>query len=605
MGGSETLLKSSSYIVISDNYGNIDSFKGTLNQNRYNIIPAMSGDGNVMGFVNQHGRCKSCKSLNLYRIDYKSKSVKAVNHANGTRWNGIASNYKGDKIILAEYNTSYYLMQNKSLKDYTNKETIFISNSPNFPPNYVQNMKLTKSGNELYGFYHDGNKGTLIRQDVSKSYVNQPQFTWQKSFNSIVNDYAISSNAKSIAVCADSYIYQSGNFGKSWAKSSKAFTNPSTITMSSDGQYRCVNDSNNFNINNFYTSNDWGKSWIKETQIKGNGTTGSGLQAMSANGDFIYALVGDIQVKTTHNLYIGQRMKPAIKSLTISNSDITIGYEMWPKKLTNDTIQSAVNDWLNPARKESVIQKYGPIQYWDTSQVQDMSTLFITKKSFNDDISRWNTNKVTDMGQMFLNTTFNQDIGKWNTRQVTDMSAMFAGAEFFNYPLKSWNTSSVKNMNFMFSYAKSFNQNLKSWSITKSAKSDSVLFANNSPLGKSNLPTGIIKSNIIITQNAVAHISDIITKSHQFNDTIKSWNTSKVTDMSDMFCSIINYISGIENTPFNQDIGKWNTNNVKSMAGMFLNTPFNQDIGKWNTCQVTDMTAMFTGAEFFNYPLKS
>ena len=114
VGDSETLSKSS-YIVISDNYGNIDSFKGTLNQDTddANIYPVMSGDGNVMGFVNDS--FVSTK-FNLYRIDYKSKSVKAVNHAKGTRWNGIASNYKGDKIILSEYNKIYYLMQNKSLK---------------------------------------------------------------------------------------------------------------------------------------------------------------------------------------------------------------------------------------------------------------------------------------------------------------------------------------------------------------------------------------------------------------------------------------------------------------------------------------------------------
>ncbi len=291
----------SSYIVISDDYGNIYSFKGTLNQNAADqgfITPVMSGDGNVMGFVNRYfdnaqndERCKSCKSLNLYRIDYKSKSVKAVNHANGTRWNGIASNYKGDKIILAEYNQNYYLMQNKSLKKQTNEENIFISNSPNFPPNYVQNMKLTKSGNELYGFFYDGNKSTLIRQDVSKTIKGvQSKFTWHKSFNFRMSDYAISSNAKSIAVASGTHIYQSGDKGNNWTKSSKAFVESSSITMSSDGQYRCVFDRGTFPkpVGYFYTSNDYGKSWIKETQVKGSGGAGSVHQAMSANGDFIY-----------------------------------------------------------------------------------------------------------------------------------------------------------------------------------------------------------------------------------------------------------------------------------------------------------------------------
>ena len=140
------------------------------------------------------------------------------------------------------------------------------------------------------------------------------------------------------------------------------------------------------------------------------------------------------------------------------------------------------------------------------------------------------------MGDMFFNaTSFNQDIKSWNTNKVTNMGVMFTGATSFNQPLNSWKTNQVNNMNFMFSYAKSFNQNLKSWNITKSAKRESVLFGNNSSLGKSNLPTGIIINNKIITPNAPNYIRQIITKSRQFNDTIKSWNTNQVTDMSCMF----------------------------------------------------------------------
>ena len=183
-------------ILISDDYGNIKvDFKGTLNQNASQggfTIPVMSGDGNVMGFVNN---LSESTKFNLYRIDYKSKSVKAVNYANRTRWNGIASNYKGDKIILAEYDHSkgtraYYLMQNKSLKDSTSTHAKFATKymkSPYFPPNDVQKMKLTKSGNELYGFYQDSNKSTLIRQDIPKSDLKsgdkgKTKFSWHKSF---------------------------------------------------------------------------------------------------------------------------------------------------------------------------------------------------------------------------------------------------------------------------------------------------------------------------------------------------------------------------------------------------------------------------------------
>ena len=51
---------------------------------------------------------------------------------------------------------------------------------------------------------------------------------------------------------------------------------------------------------------------------------------------------------------------------------------------------------------------------------------------------------------------------------------------------------------------------------------------------------------------------------------INTWNTSNVTDMSDMFC----YAQS-----FNQDISNWDVSNVTVMNSMFHNAhAFNQDI---------------------------
>eukprot|EP00941_MAST-03F_sp_MAST-3F-sp1_P005635 g5635.t1 len=60
-----------------------------------------------------------------------------------------------------------------------------------------------------------------------------------------------------------------------------------------------------------------------------------------------------------------------------------------------------------------------------------------------------------------------------------------------------------------------------------------------------------------------------------YNKYISHWDTSKVTDMGEMFSSAAR---------FNQDIGNWDTGNVTDMREMFYEaTDFNQDIGKWNT----------------------
>lgn len=101
---------------------------------------------------------------------------------------------------------------------------------------------------------------------------------------------------------------------------------------------------------------------------------------------------------------------------------------------------------------------------------------------------------------------------------------------------------------------------------------------------------------------------------------IETWDTSKVTDMRDMFAWAFTFnadisgwdVSKVKNMAcmfykaekFNQDISKWKTHNVVDMESMFQGAKaFNQPIGSWNTSKVNDMTDMFFGAESFNHPI--
>ena len=68
---------------------------------------------------------------------------------------------------------------------------------------------------------------------------------------------------------------------------------------------------------------------------------------------------------------------------------------------------------------------------------------------------------MTSMIGMFLSArSFNQPLNKWDVSNVTDMDAMFAFASSFNQPLNDWNVSNVTYMNNMFAGANSFNQPL-------------------------------------------------------------------------------------------------------------------------------------------------
>ena len=99
-------------------------------------------------------------------------------------------------------------------------------------------------------------------------------------------------------------------------------------------------------------------------------------------------------------------------------------------------------------------------------------------------------------------------------------------------------------------------------------------------------------------------------KNFEFNSFIGFWDTSNVTDMSDMFRTA--YI-------FDQDISNWDTSSVTDMSGMFYielclnidctriqtSSLFNQDIGNWDVSSVTDMSSMFTRSIAFNQDIGS
>ena len=83
--------------------------------------------------------------------------------------------------------------------------------------------------------------------------------------------------------------------------------------------------------------------------------------------------------------------------------------------------------------------------------------------------------------------------------------------------------------------------------------------------------------------------------STNFNQNIGNWDTSRVTDMMEMFAHA---------NSFNQDIGGWDTSSVNTMREMFLAaSDFNHDIGNWNTTNVTSMQGMFNGASSFNHAI--
>ena len=62
---------------------------------------------------------------------------------------------------------------------------------------------------------------------------------------------------------------------------------------------------------------------------------------------------------------------------------------------------------------------------------------------------------------------FNQPLNNWNVSDLEDMSSMFAGATSFNGDISGWNTSNVETMRLMFAGATAFNQySIGKWDLS-------------------------------------------------------------------------------------------------------------------------------------------
>lgn len=144
------------------------------------------------------------------------------------------------------------------------------------------------------------------------------------------------------------------------------------------------------------------------------------------------------------------------------------------------------------------------LQHWDVSQLTDFSKLFAGASDLNwreNFIAGWDMSCATNLSGMFeSNVTFNEDISGWDVSNVTDLSLMFSGAIKFNQPIGGWNVSKVTNMSFLFNFASSFNQPIGGWDVSN-----------------------------------VTNMMYLLSFAWSFNQSIGEWNVSKVSTFELMF----------------------------------------------------------------------
>ena len=87
---------------------------------------------------------------------------------------------------------------------------------------------------------------------------------------------------------------------------------------------------------------------------------------------------------------------------------------------------------------------------------------------------------------------------------------------------------------------------------------------------------------------------------------ISNWNTSRITNMNNLFCGSNYRKNYTKIRVFNDDISGWDVSNVTDMSNMFYKaTKFNADIGRWNVSNVKRMNNMFREATAFNQDISS
>jgi len=182
------------------------------------------------------------------------------------------------------------------------------------------------------------------------------------------------------------------------------------------------------------------------------------------------------------------------------------------------------------------------LEYFDTSNVVDMSHMFQQVALESLDLTSWDTRNVVNMGVMFNATSslMYLNLSGWDTSNVTNMRSMFNSTRLEHIiGISGWDTSSVTTMNSMFRASRMEN---------------------------------------------IACIS--------------RWDTSNVTDMDNMF-SGSQRLTAI-------DILQWDTSSVTSMYGMFMNTRIsNLDLSSWDTRNVTNMNRIFSSHSLTSLDISS
>ena len=115
----------------------------------------------------------------------------------------------------------------------------------------------------------------------------------------------------------------------------------------------------------------------------------------------------------------------------------------------------------------------------NTSEVTNMSGMFLSTREAYPDVKKWDVHNVKDMSHMFAYSVSTPVVKDWDVHNVTNMAGMFEQAlNFRGYGISEWNTGSVTNMSYMFSNTVTINSfiNLGGWNVSNVLDMEGMFF---------------------------------------------------------------------------------------------------------------------------------
>jgi len=252
-----------------------------------------------------------------------------------------------------------------------------------------------------------------------------------------------------------------------------------------------------------YTYKQIQDSWIKSQWINSNVEEfGEDEEVILPNNDTISVTLEDIIDKNiTESNYLDiikisnyimiDNVDPIVNAIVKATNNVDIIYEFEEFYRLSEKIKPITEHELRLRIKHTKhstpegFYVYGHLNFWDVSQVNNMSGLFCNSE-FTEDIHYWDVSNVITMEYMFFNSKFKGNISNWDVSNVKNMRFMFSGSHF-NGDISNWDVSNVAKLNGIF-YNSQFNGNISLWKLSKIKNySDSMLYDNN-PFGRINIP---------------------------------------------------------------------------------------------------------------------